>query len=90
MTDGTSSLGEQGGSRFSQQISPNEQRNNLSMLQEIYRAWTGMSSLAREETLRCKQSQGAIVGAEQKGVLRKCIFPPCLRAEEGAKHYVEE
>lgn len=88
MTDGTSSLGERGGSRFSQQISPNEQRNNFSTLEEIYRAWTGMSSLAREETLRC--SQGAIVGAEQKRVLRKYIFPPCLRAEEGAKHCMEE
>lgn len=58
MTDGTSTLGEWGGSLFSQQISPNEQRNNLSMLQ-IYRALTGMSSLAREETLHCKAAPGS-------------------------------
>lgn len=89
MTDGTSTLGEWGGSRFSQQISPNEQRNNLSMLQ-IYRALTGTSSLAREETLHCKQRQEAIVGTEQKGVLRKCIFPLSLRSGEGSKHCTEE
>lgn len=85
MTDGTSTLGEWGRSRFSQQIRPNEQRNNLSVLWEIYRAPTDMSSLARKETVHCKQELG-----RNSQECEKEHFSPGLGVGEEANPCMEE